>query len=88
MRFAAGSTGPVAKLGPGRATSGPDPPTGARDPVDRLGEQPGVGRIGDVGRDDSGVDPDLRRAQHLRLDRLRQQGLVQPVDRGRSRSGW
>ena len=59
MRSPAGSTGPVPQLGPGRATGGLDPPTRRGDPVDRLGQQPGVGRIGHVRRDDGGVDPDL-----------------------------
>ncbi len=31
-----------------RATSSPDSPTGHRDPVDRLRQQPGVGRIGHI----------------------------------------
>jgi hypothetical protein len=38
-------TGPVAHLGPRRATGGLDAPPCRRDPADRLAQQPGVGRI-------------------------------------------
>jgi hypothetical protein len=59
MRPPAGCPGPVPHLGAGRATGGLDPPTGDRDPADRLGQQTRVGRIGNVAGHHRGVGPQL-----------------------------
>ncbi len=83
----AGGPGSVPQFGADRTTGGLDPATGRGDPADRFREQPGIGRIGHVRRHHGGVDPDPGAAQQLRLRRLRQQSLVQPLDRGRTAPG-
>ena len=87
MGSPAGRSGPIPQFGADRTTGGLDPATGRGDPPDRFREQPGIGRIGDVRRHHRGVDPDPGAAQQLRLRRLRQQRLVQPLHRSRAAPG-
>ena len=57
-------------------TSVMDPLPGHRDPADRLGQQPGIGRVAHVRRDHRGVRANPAGAQQLRLGGLGQQRLV------------
>jgi hypothetical protein len=48
--------------------------------VDRPGQQPQVSRVGHIGADHGGIDPDLVGAEQFALGRAVQQGLVQLSD--------
>ena len=80
-RPAPGSAAPVPAVGPRRATGSLYPRHRACDLPDRLGQQPGVGRIRDSGSHDRRVGTDPVHPQQLRLRSLDQQSLVQRRDR-------
>jgi len=72
----------VPQPGAGRATRGLDPPAGDRDPADRLGQQPRVGRVGHISRDHRGVRPEPVGPQQLGVRGLGQKRLVAALDCG------
>jgi len=74
--------GAVPQPGPHRAARVMDPLPGHRDPADRLGQQPGIGRVAHVRRDHRGVRANPAGAQQLRPGGLGQQRLVESVHRG------
>ena len=82
-----GRAAAVTHLGAGRAAGGLHPTPGRGDAPHRLGQQPGVGRVGHIGRDDGGVRAQPRGAQQLRLGGLGQQRLVAPVYRRGAAAG-
>lgn len=80
MRPLAGSPAAVPQPGAGGTACGLDPSAGRCDPPDRLGQQPGVGRVGHVRRHHGGIGAQPIGAQQLGIGGLRQKRLVAPDD--------